>query len=113
MLDKDAKELALIYSSIAQTHQDLENIEEALVYYNLELKCVEGNYDLVIYAFNELFNTIKIYFSNKECKALLDIVEVKEKLRTNFDELNEIYQEALYKAQQSKDLELQVILKYA
>jgi hypothetical protein len=37
-LNKSKEEISVIYSSIAQTYQDLDNYEEALKYFELEIK---------------------------------------------------------------------------
>lgn len=47
-MHKSNTEVAVIYSSIAQTYQDLENYTDALEYFELELKTHSINEESVI-----------------------------------------------------------------
>jgi tetratricopeptide (TPR) repeat protein len=84
--------LAVIYSSIAQTFQDLDNYEDALQYYKFELEQIKD-------------------CNESAAKSLLNIAEVKEKLNANYEELYTIYMESFNKAElcDNKILQLKIL----
>ncbi len=81
-------ELSIIYASIAQTHQDLDRNEEALKYFELELSTFTLN-------------------PESECKSLLNIALLKEKLHMEFDEIERVYSRAYEKAKEASNAQLE------
>lgn len=85
--------MALIFASIAQTYQDLDNYREAIKYFELELQTFSAN-------------------SISECKSLMNIAVLQEKLHLGFTDIKETYFKALKKAKEASNLKLQLkILK--
>ena len=79
----------MIFASIAQTNQDLERYNEALKYFELELSTFSLN-------------------AESECKSLLNIALLKEKLHAEFDELKQLYTKAYEKAREASNTQLQL-----
>jgi hypothetical protein len=85
--------MSLIYSSIGQTYQDLDNYREAIKYFELELQTFSAN-------------------SISECKSLMNIAVLQEKLHLGFTDIKQTYLKALKKAKEASNLKLQLkILK--
>jgi hypothetical protein len=92
-LSRPSPEMALIFSSIGQTYQDLDNYREAIKYFELELQTFSAN-------------------SISECKSLMNIAVLQEKLHLGFTDVKETYFKALKKAKEASNLKLQLkILK--
>jgi len=82
-------ELSIIYGSIAQTYLDLNDLVNALVYYELELEA------------NHISPETQVI-------SLLNVCSIKEKLKVEFTELKEIYLKAYKTAKDASKIHLQV-----
>ena len=116
-INRPNSELALIYSSLSETCQDLNDLNKALEYYDLEMKT--NSMDIETVKERNLSNFLKLINHNillKECKSLLNIAIIKEKLSVEFNEIKEIYMKAYKKAKEIVNneisLKLQVYLIY-
>jgi tetratricopeptide (TPR) repeat protein len=85
---RSSSELAIIYASIGQTYQDLDKCHEALEYFELEMSTFSLN-------------------PESECKSLINIAHLKEKLHDEFDEIKRDYTKAYEKARDSQNAQLQ------
>lgn len=112
-LKKSNAEIAVIYSSIAQTYQDLDNYKEALKYFEFELKTSNSNDESVLleekFPRDYLLKLMKILMILKTVKTLLNIAYAKEKCQAEFEELDKIYADALESARKTGNQKLQVI----
>lgn len=82
----------MIYASIAQTCQDLDDYINALEYFKFELQKIgdeQVNYE-------------------SSCKSLINIAYIKEKLKYDFDEIRSVYEAAFEKARAANNYALQV-----
>jgi hypothetical protein len=79
LLNIPKKDLALIYASIAQTYQDLEDPLNSLYYYKLELEnCDSNDNDSVesdatfeknaIFSYSKLFQDVQIFIEHSGYK---------------------------------------------
>jgi hypothetical protein len=114
-INRPNSELALIYSSLSETCQDLNDLNKALEYYDLEMKT--NSMDIETVKERNLLNFLKQINHNiflKECKSLLNIAIIKEKLSAEFNAIKEIYMKAYKKAKEivnnETSLKLQVYL---
>ena len=114
-INRPNSELALIYSSLSETCQDLNDLNKVLEYYDLEMKT--NSMDIETVKERNLLNFLKQINHNiflKECKSLLNIAIIKEKLSAEFNAIKEIYMKAYKKAKEivnnETSLKLQVYL---
>jgi NF-kappa-B inhibitor-like protein 2 len=82
-------ELSVIYASIAQTYNDLDKTPEAIKYFQLEMDTCSLN-------------------SESECKSLLNIAILKEKVQVEFEQLENIFKRAHEKAKEASNIQLQL-----
>lgn len=88
-INGSSSELAIIFSSIAQTYLDLNDFKNALVYYQYELDT----------------NTMS---AESACVSLLNVASIQEKLSVDFVELKEVFMNAYKKAKETSKVKLQI-----
>ncbi|XP_072106425.1 tonsoku-like protein, partial [Mobula birostris] len=82
------KQMAVIHWSLARTYDDLKDYGQALMHYQKELELQKGN-------------------DQEECRTLLHMVEVQQKMGTDQTEVEGSLQAAVYHAERSGNSRLQ------